>query len=151
MSHMMTRRLLLFVIGLSLFSPAAFAGETAYAGPVPFDRHGVMVSPRELFLKDNKIWLRLTVINNTGKVMVLDKNQILAHLPDGRTLSRALGTFGKYARPAVVQPGLSHDLNIEYEMGPAPMEVTIDFNLGFIVDGKTQPLGPYVVKPMGPR
>jgi hypothetical protein len=55
--------------------------------------------------------------------------------------------FGKFAKPHIINAGLSHDLNVEYVIGEVPKPAALLFKRGFIVDGKSLPLPDFHVVP----
>lgn len=130
--------------GLALFGTAtsARADEVTYAAK-PYESHGVQLNVSKIFHKGDKVWFRLRVVNSTGKVLTIDKNQIQCRLPDDTVVTRAMGVFGKYAKPSNIGPGLSSELNVECEVGAVPVPVALVLKQGFIVDGKSLPLADY--------
>ncbi len=138
--------------GLSVGAVAApaWAGEISYTA-APYDSQGVQLNVAKIFHKSEKVWFRLIVINKTGRVLTIDKNQIQCQLPDGRVTTRAMGVFGKYAKPSSIAAGLSAELNIECLVGEVPQPVAVLLRQGFIVDGQSLPLPDYQASPGGPR
>lgn len=136
---------------LLLLGGSALASQTPYSGPPAYDHEGVTVTVEQIFLKGSKLWVRLNVINHGHGVLVIDKNQIQAQLGDGRSLGRAMGTFGHNAQPANLMPGMAHALYVEYEIGKQPQPVTLRFDRGFYLDGKPVALPPYALIPLGGR
>jgi hypothetical protein len=131
-----------------LCSRPAFAGEVIYTAQ-PYSFHGVTINAQKIFLKGNKLWLRLLVINGTGKLLTMDKTQMQGRLQSGAVIPREAGVFGKYAKPNIINPGLSHELNIEFTIGPVPQPLSLILRQGLIVDGKSLPLPDYPVRPIG--
>jgi hypothetical protein len=124
----------------------AFAGEIKY-GAVPYEAQKITVNAEKVWLKKDKIWFKLLVINGTGKVLIFDKEQIQAKTPDGRIFARARSVFAAHAKPASVMPGMSAPLWVEYVIGEAPLQVSLLFKHGFILDGKPIELPDFVVNP----
>jgi hypothetical protein len=63
------------VVLVGLFAPRqAVALEVVYAAK-EYAHNGVEVTAEKVFLKGNKLWFRLRVINNTGKLLTIDKSQ----------------------------------------------------------------------------
>lgn len=137
------------VIALVLAASAvAFAGEIAYSAQ-PYQHDKVTVAPEKIWLKGDKVWFKLRVMNGTDKVLIFDKEQIQAKLPDGRVLSRARSVFAGQAKPSMVMPGGSQPLWVEYVIGKTPLQVSLQFSHGFVLDGKPISLPDFVASPSG--
>lgn len=135
------------VILLVLASSAlAFAGEITYRA-LPYEHERVTIAPERIVLKGNKVWFKLRVINGTDRVLIFDKEQIQAKLPDGRVLARARSIFAVQAKPASVMPGDSQPLWVEYVIGRVPLQVSLVFSHGFVLAGKPLPLPDFVATP----
>lgn len=147
-SRLVLLMLLTLCAGLAGLAGSAEAAEVTYAAR-PYDHKGVTLNPVRLWLKKNKLWLRLLVINHTGKLLTIDKAQLQLKLPDGAQIAREAGVFGKYGKPHYVGPGLSHELNVEFMIGPVPVPVALVLRQGFIVDGRALPLPDYPLSPIG--
>lgn len=120
----------------------AHADEVIYAAK-PYESHGVQLNVARIFHKGDKVWFRLMVVNSTGKVLTIDKNQVQCRLPDDTVVMRAMGVFGKYAKPSSIGPGLSSEFNVECPVGPVPVPIALVLKQGFIVDGRSLPLADY--------
>jgi len=127
-------------------SGLAFAGEIAYSA-VPYTHDKITVAAERIWLKGDKIWFKLRVMNGSDKVLVFDKEQIQAKLPDGRQMARARSVFAGTAKPSTVIPGGSQPLWVEYVIGKTPLSVSLLFNHGFILDGKPISLPDFVANP----
>ena len=137
------------VVALVLAASAlAFAGEIAYSA-VPYDHDKVTVNAEKIWLKGDKVWFKLRVMNGTDKVLIFDKEQIQAKLPDGRVLSRARSIFAGQAKPSTVLPGGSQPLWVEYVIGKTPLSVSLLFSHGFVLDGKPLALPDFAANPTG--
>lgn len=137
------------VIALVLAASAvAFAGEIAYSAQ-PYAHDKITVAPEKIWLKGDKVWFKLRVMNGTDKVLIFDKEQIQAKLPDGRVLSRARSVFAGQAKPSMVMPGGSQPLWVEYVIGKTPLQVSLQFSHGFVLDGKPISLPDFVASPSG--
>src|SRR3569832_1514773 len=100
-------------MGAAVIAAAVGWPATAHAGQVTYqpqgagyEHRGVLITPLKIYLKGKKLWFELNVINNTGKLLTIDKNQITLKL-EGAELPREQGVFGKFAKPHLVNPGLS--------------------------------------------
>jgi hypothetical protein len=129
-------------------STLAVAGEISYSA-APYQHDKITVAAEKLFLKGDKIWFKLRVMNGSDKVLVFDKEQIQAKLPDGRMLARARSVFAGQAKPSTVLPGGSQPLWVEYVIGKVPLEVSLVFAHGFVLDGKPIALPDFVASPQG--
>jgi hypothetical protein len=147
---MKTLRSLVFVFLLLTLSRMALAGEMVYSAE-PYSHDGITVNAQQIFLKKGKIWFKLLVINGTDKLLMIDKNQIMCRLPDGRTLAREVSVFAGHGTPHEVAPGLSHPLYVEYKIGDLPLQAKLQFDHGFILGGKPIVLPEYVASPLGSR
>ena len=127
-------------------SGVAFAGEITYSA-APYTNEKITVAPEKIWLKGDKVWFKLRVMNGSDKVLMFDKEQIQAKLPDGRVLSRARSVFAGQAKPSTVIPGGSQPLWVEYVIGKTPLQVSLLFNHGFILDGKPISLPDFVANP----
>ena len=137
------------VIALVLAASAvAFAGEITYSAQ-PYEHDKVTVTAEKIWLKGDKVWFKLRVMNGTDKVLIFDKEQIQAKLPDGRVLSRARSVFAGQAKPSTVLPGGSQPLWVEYVIGKTPLQVSLQFSHGFVLDGKPISLPDFVASPSG--
>jgi hypothetical protein len=139
-----------FVIALVLVaSGLAFAGEINYSA-APYDHEKISITPERIWLKGDKIWFKLRVANASDKVVIFDKEQIQAKLPDGRVLSRARSVFAGQAKPSMVLPGGSQPLWVEYVIGKAPLQVALQLGHGFVLDNKPIALPDFVANPGSP-
>ncbi len=145
MSRFKSSVVIALVLAASSF---AFAGEISYAA-APYEHEKITVTPEKVWLKGDKIWFKLRVINGTDKVLIFDKEQLQAKLPDGRVLSRARSVFAGQAKPSTVLPGGSQPLWVEYVIGKVPLQVSLLFTHGFVLDGKPIALPDFVVNPQG--
>jgi hypothetical protein len=127
-------------------SSVALAGEIMYSAQ-PYDHEKIAVAAEKIWLKGDKIWFKLRVMNASDKVVIFDKEQIQAKLPDGRVLSRARSVFAGQAKPSMVIPGGSQPLWVEYVIGKTPLQVSLLFNHGWVMDGKPITLPDFVANP----
>ena len=144
---MKTRSLLLALVFVVAAAGLAHAKEVTYAAK-EYSHNKISVNVTKVWLKGDKIWFKLTVINGTDKLLVFDKEQIQAKTPDGRVFARERSVFAGRAKPATVGPGLSEPLWVEYKIGDVPLEVALQFKQGFILDGKPIALPEFIVDPV---
>ena len=145
----MNRLLSAVVVALLLAaSGLAIAGEISYSA-APYTNEKITVTPEKIWLKGDKVWFKLRVMNGSDKVLMFDKEQIQAKLPDGRVMARARSVFAGQAKPSTVLPGGSQPLWVEYVIGKVPLQVSLQFSHGFILDGKPIALPDFVASPQG--
>lgn len=139
-----------FVVAALLLAASglAFAGEIGYSA-APYTNEKITVTPEKIWLKGDKVWFKLRVMNGSDKILMFDKEQLQAKLPDGRVLSRARSVFAGQAKPSTVLPGGTQPLWVEYVIGKTPMQVTLLFGHGFVLDGKPLALPDFVASPQG--
>jgi hypothetical protein len=129
-----------------VLSGIAIAGEIVYSA-TPYDHDKITVAAEKIWLKGDKIWFKLRVMNASDKVVIFDKEQIQAKLPDGRVMSRARSVFAGQAKPSMVMPGGSQPLWVEYVIGKTPLQVSLLFGHGWVMDGKPITLPDFVASP----
>lgn len=130
-----------------LLAPPVLAAETSYTA-APYEHLGVVIQADRIFLKKDKIYFRLRVINNTGKFMMIDKDQFQIQVA-GAALSREKGVFGKYAKPRLLNPGLSQALDVEFRIGTYPSPVALVLERGIVVDSRPLKLPNFKARPIG--
>ena len=130
-------------------SGVALAGEITYSA-APYTHDKITVAAEKIWLKGDKVWFKLRVMNGSDKVLMFDKEQIQAKLPDGRQMARARSVFAGQAKPSTVMPGGSQPLWVEYVIGKTPLQVSLLFNHGFVLDGKPISLPDFVANPGAP-
>jgi hypothetical protein len=147
---------LAFVLPVAL-TLAGCGGGKVVMHMAPVNSADVNVSPTELVVSGKKLWLKLMVQNNSKGTLMIQRDQIVAHLPNGQTLSRAVATGGwgyGYAvydthAPYVLPPGAMHPVNVEYEeQGFKWKEIPsaqIDFAGAVTRDGQPVTVPPFVV------
>ena len=124
----------------------------------PVDSADVHVTPTEIVYSGKKLWIKIMVQNNSKGTLMIQRDQMVAHLPNGQTLSRAVGTGGVgwgygYAydthAPYVLPPGAMHPVNVEFEeQGFKWKEIPsaqIDFGGAITRDGQPVVVPPFVV------
>ncbi len=142
---------------------AACGGERATLHMQPVATADVSVTPTEITISGKKLWVKLMVQNRTSGVVMLQRDQIVAHLPNGQTLARAMGTYGggwgygyAYAggyegihAPYIMPPGSMHPVYVEFEEQGFKWQdipsAQIDFAGAITKDGQAVPVPPFVV------
>jgi hypothetical protein len=129
----------------------------------PVATASVNVTPTELVISGKKLWVKIIVQNNTNGTLMLQRDQMVAHLPNGQTVARAMGTYGggwgygyAYAggyegihAPYVLPPGAMHPVYVEFEEQGFKWKdipsATIDFGNGITRDGQPVAVPPFTV------
>jgi hypothetical protein len=125
--------------------------------PQPLATADVRVTPTELEISGKKLWVKLQVQNLSTGTILIQRDQIIAHLPSGQTLTRAIGTggwgygYGVYDAhmPYALPPGAIHPVYVEYEeQGFKWKEMPsaqIDFGAAITRDGQPVAVPPFIV------
>jgi hypothetical protein len=127
--------------------------------PQPVDTADVHVTPTELMISGKKLWVKLQVQNLSAGTLLIQRDQIVAHLPNGQTLTRAIGTYGggwgygygayEAHMPYALPPGAIHPVYVEYEeQGFKWKEMPsaqIDFGASITRDGQPVAVPPFIV------
>jgi hypothetical protein len=143
-----TRTVSAALLGLALAAGVASAKADIWRAQ-PYNHKGVVINTEEIKNDGKKIWFKLMVINNTGSVLMVDRNQLTAKLPDGSTQSRDRGTFAKWGKQDayVIPAGGSHPLQIEFKV-PTNALIRVALQLtGVSIDGKPVSLPDFVATP----
>jgi hypothetical protein len=139
-------RKLLLVVVLAALALACGGGKRVWAvqpvtGPVT-------IQPEEVWVRGGKLWVRVVVVNNTGAPIVVDRDQIVAHLPNGAVVRRAEGTYTQHM-PYVIPPGAGHPVYVEfYGEGFNWRDVPnaqVDFSPGVTTNGQPVAVPPLTV------
>lgn len=105
---------------------------------VPYAQEGLTINAKSLELKKGKLWVQLQVVNNTGKIITFNPDQIQARLPDGSVVTRLKGVFDDKSaahQVKLIQPGAGQDFALEYQVGE-PVRITLSLQSGIQVAGK---------------
>lgn len=73
----------------------------------------VTVQPEEVWAHGGKLWVRVVVVNGTSAPIVVDRDQVIARLPNGAVAHRAQGTYTQHV-PYMIPPGASHPVYVEF-------------------------------------
>jgi hypothetical protein len=99
---------------------------------------GVTVQPTQVWIGGHKLWVRVNVMNESPEPILVDRDAIVARLPNGQTVERAVGRtslHGAYTVP----PGGFHAVYVEFEERGFDWDtvpsVTIDFTRGITRGG----------------
>ena len=114
---------------------------------VPYSNDGLVVNSKSLELKKGKMWIQIQLVNNTGKMMTFNPDQIQAKLPDGNVVTRLKGVFDKNSDAhalKLIQPGAGQDFAVEYQVGD-PAKVSLSFQNGIQLAGKPKAFPDFVI------
>ena len=127
----------------------------------PVQSADIRVTPTDVYLSGKKLWIKILIQNTSSGTLIIQRDQMLAHLPNGQTLTRAMGVYGGgwgyaygggYAgthEPYVLPPGVMHPVYIEFEeMGFKWKDVPgaqIDFAGAITRDGQPVVVPPFLV------
>ena len=75
---------------------------------------GVIVQPMRVWIGGHKLWVRVDVTNEGEETILVDRDEIVARLPSGQTVGRALGRTSLHSA-YVVPPHASHLVYVEFE------------------------------------
>lgn len=104
---------------------------------------GVSLQPNEVWISGHKLWVRATVINTGTQPIQVDRDAVLARLPSGPVVGRAMGVTTVHA-PYVILGGMSHPVYVEFhESGfdwDHVQQATIDFTGAITREGQPLPL-----------
>jgi hypothetical protein len=110
-----------------------------------YDQGGLAINVNDTKLDDGKLQLRLTFINKTGKMMMVDRDQMQVRVADGTMIPRYAGSGWMGIRTPgthVIAAGVSHPVHVDFmvgdRVGPAALVLT-----GVIVDGTQLQLPEY--------
>jgi hypothetical protein len=145
---------LVYSIALA-FALVACGGSKIILRMQPIDTADVNVTPTELMISGKKLWVKLQVQNRSTGTLLIQRDQIVAHLPNGQTLTRAIGSmgwgYGVYDAhvPYVLPPGAIHPIYVEYEEQGFKWKdqpsAQIDFGAAITRDGQPVTVPQFIV------
>lgn len=130
---------------------AALAG--CGGGKIPLraqtvDSADVHVTPMEVYIGGKKLWVRITVQNLSKGTLIVQRDAMTAHLPNGQTLTRAMGSYTMH-EPYVLPPGAMHPVYVEFEEQGFKWKdmpsAQIDFTGAVTRDGQPVAVPPFTV------
>jgi hypothetical protein len=99
----------------------------------------ITVQPQEVWAHGHKLWVRCSVVNNSAQPVLVDRDQIVARLPNGAVIHRAQGAYTQHM-PYALPPGAGHEVYVEFaEEGFSWRDVPnaqIDFTPGVTMNGQ---------------
>ena len=114
----------------------------------PVDSADVRVTPMEVYVGGKKLWVRVSVQNNSKGTLIVQRDAMTAHLPNGQTLTRAMGSYTLH-EPYVLPPGAMHPVYVEFEEQGFKWKdmptAQIDFTGAITRDGQPVPVPAFVV------
>lgn len=118
-----------------------------YMTPPRYEVGGVSITQVKVEHDDDEIEIALLVHNQTDRVMVIDRNQIMCALPSGQTLARSNAqVFGIPTAPThTVPPRSSHELQLSYKVSDKVPQLALLLNRGIFIDNQPVELPAYVI------
>jgi hypothetical protein len=156
----MNRLLYALILAATLLASAACGGGKVVLRMQPVESADIRVTPTDVYLSGKKLWIKILVQNTSSGTLIIQRDQMLAHLPNGQTLTRAMGTYGGWGygygagyagihEPYVLPPGVMHPVYIEFEeLGFKWKDIPgaqIDFAGAITRDGQPVVVPPFVV------
>ena len=140
----MTKRLLPI---LALWVVIACGGGKRYwvaqAAPGP-----ITIQPEQVWVAHGKLWVRTNVVNGTNQPIMINRDSIVARLPNGAVVPRAAGSATIHA-PYLIPPGASHAVYVEFYGGELDWDTVptaqIDFSSGVTMNGQPIAVPPLTV------
>jgi hypothetical protein len=127
---------------------AACGGEKIVLHAQPVDSAGVHVQPLDIYVGGKKLWVRLSVTNSGTGTLIVQRDAVVAHTPNGQTIGRAQGTYGLH-EPYVIPAGGMHLVYVEFEEQGFKWKdmpsATIDFANAVTRDGQPVVVTPFAV------
>lgn len=145
--HGMRKLIVLVLLVLSTsFVLACGGGKSMWLAQGPTGP--VTIQPDSVWARGHKLWVRTNVINGTNQPIVVDRDQIIARLPNGAVLHRAQGTYTQHM-PYMIPPGAGHAVYVEFaeegfDWRDMP-NAQIDFSTAITTNGQPLVIPPLVV------
>lgn len=146
MSKLCRMKRLALAFSLSLVAACGPGKEMLQAQPL--DAGGIKVMPEQVYVDDDKLFVRVTVLNGTQQMITVMRDQIDAKLPDGNVIHRSQGSFSTH-QPYMIPPGGAHAVYVDFQAQGFDWRlvpsVQIDFSNGVLTNGNPTPMPPFVV------
>ncbi len=104
----------LLYVGVLAAALAGCGGEKIVLHAQPLDSADIHVQPLDVYVNGKKLWVRVQVTNASKGTLMVQRDAMTAHLPNGQTINRAMGTYGTHD-PYVILPGAMHLVYVEFE------------------------------------
>ena len=140
---------LIYVVLLAMtLGLAACGGGKIVLHAQPLDSGDVHVQPLDIYYGGKKLWVRLSVTNTSKGTLIVQRDAVVAHLPNGQTVSRAMGTYGLH-EPYVIPQGGMHLVYVEFEEAGFHWKdipsAQVDFANAITKDGQPVAVPPFAV------
>ena len=126
---------------LSLFALLGCSKHYFHADVAEYE--GVTVQPMQITTSAHKLWVKVMVTNSGTQPIVVNRDAIVARLPSGQVIGRAMGTYTVHDA-YFIPGGMSHEVYVEFhEAGfdwDTVPQVTIDFSRGMTRNGQRLPI-----------
>jgi hypothetical protein len=127
---------------------AGCGGEKIVLHTQPLDTADIHVTATEARIGGKKLWLKLMIQNNGSGTLIVTRDAMTAHLPNGQTLNRAVGSWTSH-EPYVITPHGLHPVFVEFEQQGFEWkdvpQAQIDFTNAITKDGQPLSVPPFVV------
>jgi hypothetical protein len=108
----------------------------------------ITIQPQEIWAHGGKLWVRTMVTNGTQAPINIDRDQVVARLPNGAVAHRAAGAYTLHA-PYMVPPGGVHEVYVEFGAEAGPWRdvpsAQIDFSAAITSNGQPVQVPPLTV------
>jgi len=121
----------------------ACGGGKTYMRAQTVQSAGVLVQPTDVWIGGHKLWVRVDLANQGPAPLIVNRDAIVARLPNGQTVPRAVGRTTVH-NEYMIPPGASHAVWVEFEEAGfdwhAVPQVTIDFTPAVMRAGQPVPV-----------
>ncbi len=137
----MSKSVTLALVAALAVTTLGCAREYLHASSVAYE--GVSVEPSQVWISGHKLWVRAVVINSGTQPIQVSRDAMIARVPSGQVVSRALGTTTVHD-VYFIPGGAAHAVYVEFheagfDWNTVP-QATIDFSNAITRDGQHLPL-----------
>jgi hypothetical protein len=93
---------------------AACGGPKEYMRAETVTTADVRILPIQVWTGGGKLWVRVTVVNSSPSTILVIRDAVRVHLPNGAVLGRATGSTSLH-NPYSIPPGGAHAVYVEFE------------------------------------
>jgi hypothetical protein len=134
-------------IGLALICMSGMGcAHVQFAGPPSYATTGLTVTVESIEYDDDKLELKLMFVNNTDKIMIVNRDLLGLKLPDGSVRTRDNGEFFGIptASTYAIPPHASHAVHVNYKIPETTPQAALQM-VGITVDGQPAAFPDFVV------
>jgi len=133
---------------LALAVVLACGGGKHYWQAQPAQGGPITIQPEQIWVAHGKLWVRTNVVNGTGQPIMINRDAIVARLPNGAVVHRAAGSATIHA-PYLIPPGGAHAVYVEFYADGLDWQTVpnaqVDFSPGLTVNGQPMAVPPLMV------